>query len=124
MMPDDEAVRNTLARYAHLIDDGKRNELGSVFKSDVRLHLFEKTFDGLDSVIEALGGYAPPTGRRHMNFNCEVTTVGDTATAVSDWCLMAPSGGGWVALSMGRYNDRLEKTAVGWRIIERWIRSA
>lgn len=117
------AILAVLARYVHLIDDGRRSELDTVFTADARLHLFGETVDGLGPLTDALGGDRPATGRRHMNYNVEITITANTVTALSDWCLMAPDGtDGWRAVSMGRYEDRLIETTNGWRIAERWIR--
>jgi hypothetical protein len=114
------AVTALLARYAHLIDDGRRLELDSVFTPDARIEMFGEWIDGLPAFVERLGGSAPASGRHHLQANFEIHFDGDEAECVSDWFLVAPAdSNGWTTRMKGRYNDKLQRTPRGWRITER-----
>lgn len=120
-----EEVRSVLARYSHLVDDGRRSELDRVFAAEATLDLFGTSHSGLPAVIAALGGDRPPTGNRHLTTNVAVEVAGEEARAVSDWFLMAPAAeGGWRCLRAGRYEDRLRREDDGWRITVRRITAA
>jgi hypothetical protein len=55
--------------------------------------------------------------------NTMVELDGDEGTGSSDWQFLAPSGEGpaWSIIGVGRYADRLQRTADGWRLAERRI---
>jgi len=113
-------VMSLLARYAHLIDDGRRPELDTVFTPDARIDMFGEWVEGLAAFVAKLGTAAPANGRHHLNANFEIHFDGDEAEAVSDWFLVGPAEeAGWNIRLKGRYQDRLRRTADGWRIVER-----
>ncbi|MGA8988111.1 nuclear transport factor 2 family protein, partial [Aeromicrobium sp.] len=64
-----------------------------------------------------------PFPRRHMITNELISVAGDAADASSYLTLFEITPDGITVILTGRYVDRLIRTDVGWRIIERTLQS-
>jgi uncharacterized protein (TIGR02246 family) len=123
---DADAVRNTVARYGHLCDDGRFEEFAELFAEDAEFVVPGRTAKGRAAIQAFMEAAQPPERRgKHLCAAPAVDLDGDTATAVTDFAFLAPAEGGFAVTSAGRYHDRLVRAAPGganaWVFAERRI---
>lgn len=133
---DDAAIRTLLARVAHFADwqDDLERYL-DLFTDDAvwefpgdRRQQVEPTFvQGRDAIrADRLGrrrtGFqGPGTDTHHLVTTVAVDVDGDQATADSYWLFVGDTSTAPAIRSIGRYHDRLRRTAAGWRLAHRVI---
>lgn len=118
---DRDAIRNLLARYTYEGDRGRVAALASCFAADGVLEFPGNAPAGPAAIAAALAsGSRNPrlTFVRHHITNPLIAVDGDQATARSYFTVHSNSGPD----HSGTYDDRLVRTAAGWRFAHRRVR--
>lgn len=119
-----EEIRNLLAGYVHALDDGRVDEVLSLWEPDGVFELVGVgEFEGSDALRGFYQGMGSPTGpQAHLVGNTLIAFEGDdAATVVSDF-LLAKKGDGWSLTGRGRYHDIVRRAPGGWRFVRRSVR--
>ncbi|MGH9188295.1 MAG: nuclear transport factor 2 family protein [Acidimicrobiales bacterium] len=125
---DEEGIRQTLARYCQLCDDGRFEEFAALWTDEAVFSV-----PGRDAVvgrgaIRAFMEKAQPPERRgkHMCSNSIIDVQGDEARVVSDYVFVAGPGGAYTITSAGRYHDRIvrDPETGDWHFAQRRIEFA
>lgn len=129
--PNDTAVADHLAivevavAYCEALDRRRFDDLHRVFTGDARVDDGEVVCEGVAAVIERMcGPIARLDATMHTVSNHRVTVAGDTAVHschLHGQHVMTGTSGGDLYVVAGRYDDRLVRTAPGWRIAERTL---
>jgi hypothetical protein len=117
MMTDADLVRNTIAQFSQALDERRFRDWANLFLPDGRFG--DRV--GPDAIFKSISdgelAHNPDLIRKHAVVNVVVDVRGDTADAVSDLIMFDKKGDQpWFVAGLGKYNDRLEKTADG-----RWL---
>ena len=122
---DDAAIRQTLARYCQLCDDGDFDHWVDVFTEDARFTAVGRTYTGRAALKAFMEEAQSPEKRgKHLLGQPVITGVGNRASGVTDFVFVrrAPDGGGYAVTAAGRYLDTFQRCADGaWRIRTREI---
>ncbi|QMU77010.1 nuclear transport factor 2 family protein [Streptacidiphilus sp. PB12-B1b] len=115
---DREEIRQLLAHFAHVFDNGRRDALDQVFTEDGSIELVREQsrfFHGLDAIREfneRLGERSPD----HHTLDTVLTVDPDgTVRGHSRYLAMLADG----SVHNGDYLDVLVRTPQGWRIRQR-----
>ena len=119
-MTDEDAIRNTIARFCQYLDSRRFEEWSQTFTED---GVFGK-LNGRAAILSMiLGGELatqPDLHRQHAVTNSIIDVHGDTAEAISDLAMYDRIGDGPISVKTGRYYDRLARQASGaWLFTER-----
>lgn len=121
-MDDVNAVRDTLARYCQLCDDGRFEEWGELYTEDARFEVMDRTYEGREQIKGFIRAGQPPELRgKHVAVNSVIETDGDEALGLTDYIFVGRSGDGFGIVSAGRYHDRLVRRGDRWLFAERRI---
>ncbi len=122
-MTDHEAITRVVARYCHLLDDGRWDEFADLWAPDAELVLGGETTRGRDAIRAAIEASQPPERRgRHLAVNVELDVDGDRATGVVDFMFWVRDREGTAKpMCLGRYDDQLVRTDGTWRFARREI---
>lgn len=122
-MSDEEAIRDLMAEYCHLVDDERFEEFSQLFTEDavVTAKLAGTTYRGREEIRGFLEGQPPHKRGLHVTVNHRVHVDGDTARAAADFFVIVPRPQGLHLLSMGRYDDRIVREEGRWRFAERHV---
>ena len=72
-MTDHEAIGRVVARYCHLLDDGRWDEFAELWAEDAEFVLQGRTTTGRGAIREAIEATQPPERRgRHLAVNLEI----------------------------------------------------
>lgn len=118
---DRDAIRDLLARYTYNGDRGRVDELAACFADDGVLEYPGASPTGPQAIAASLGsGTGNPrlTFVRHHITNPLITIDGNAATARSYFAVNSNFGPD----HSGTYDDRLTRTAAGWRFAHRRVR--
>ena len=118
---DREAIRDLLTRYTYNGDRARLEGLAAAFAEDGVLEFPGGSGTGPAGIVAALTGVAdgyPRTFVRHHITNPMIDIDGDTATARSYFHVFSDNGPDHA----GTYDDRLVRTAAGWRFSWRRVR--
>lgn len=118
---DRDAIRDLLARYTYNGDRGRLNEMTACFAADGVLEYLGKAPQGAAAIAVALSsGTRDPrlTFIRHHITNPLIAVDGDAATARSYFTVHSNFGPD----HSGTYDDKLTRTADGWRFAHRRVR--
>lgn len=118
---DRDAIRDLLARYTYNGDRGRIAELAACFTEDGVLEYPGNRAQGPTAIAAALAsGTRDPrlTFVRHHITNPLIEIDGEVATARSYFAVHADAGPD----HSGTYDDRLIRTAAGWRLAHRRVR--
>ena len=120
---DHEAIATVVARYCHLLDDGRWDEFALLWAEDAEFVLQGQATHGRAAIRDAIAATQPPERRgRHLAVNLEIALDGATATHVCDFMFWARNKEGRATLMfLGRYDDALVRTADGWQFARREI---
>jgi 3-phenylpropionate/cinnamic acid dioxygenase small subunit len=124
---DKDAIRELLARYCFHLDNDQFEEMAELFTSDGVWETAFGTGTGRAGIVAQARSIATGTRPRrvHLTTNIVISLHGDTATARSNWTLVANSPTGPTIGSGGGYEDRLVKRGGQWffahRTIDRFI---
>ena len=118
-MSDEEAIRQTIAQYAHFCDDGRFDEWAELFALDARFSALGETHEGRSEAKAWIMKFQTPELRgKHVCTNTVIDVDGDQARAWTDYIFVDRSG---AIISVGRYHDRLVRDGKRWRFQERRI---
>ncbi|HEX2813947.1 MAG TPA: nuclear transport factor 2 family protein [Sphingopyxis sp.] len=118
---DRDAIRDLLARYTYNGDRGRVADLAACFTADGVLEFTGNAPIGPAAIAAALSsGTRDPrlTFVRHHITNPLIAVDGDRATARSYFTVHSDFGPD----HSGTYDDRLLRTAEGWRFVHRRVR--
>ena len=118
---DRDAIRDLLARYTYNGDRGRLEGLAGCFAADGVLEYMGNTPTGPAEIVSSLSsGSRDPrlTFVRHHITNPLIAVDGDAATARSYFTVHSNFGPD----HSGTYDDRLVRTAHGWRFAHRRVR--
>jgi ketosteroid isomerase-like protein len=118
---DRDAIRDLLARYTYNGDRGRLDALTACFAADGVLEYPGASPKGRDAIAASLGSSTRDprlTFVRHHITNPLIAVDGDSATARSYFTVHSDFGPD----HSGTYDDRLVRTADGWRFAHRRMR--
>lgn len=126
-LEDERAILATLHRYAHSIDYGAEADWVDCFVEDGVFDVRRsdppgRRYEGRAALAEFVAAHtrAPEHWHKHLVLNPVVDIDGDVATSVSYLGRLDYLRGEPVIRSLGRYRDRLVRSADGrWRLQER-----
>jgi hypothetical protein len=114
-MTDEEAIRNQISRYFHLLDDRDFDRWKRTLTDDVRITIND---------VERWPPDVQVMGQRgqHVSVNPIIEVDGDAATAVFDYFYIGEIGPPGFQrqeiFNFGRYHDRFVRRDGEWRIAE------
>lgn len=118
----DAAIRRTLARYCHTVDDGRWAEFAELWTEDAVVVALGEEVRGRDAIVAWGERVQPPERRgRHVTVDSDIVVDGDRAEVTSDFLFLRRSDAGWQVAVVGRYRDVLVRTGDGWRFARREI---
>lgn len=121
-MLDELLIRQTLARFCLLIDDGRFDDLVSWFACDATLVVRGSALVGRDAIRDWFAASNPPHKRgKHLTTNIVVDVYGDHADSAADFLFLNFVGGQLKPAFVGRYTDRLVKIDGKWLFNSRTI---
>lgn len=122
-MSDEEAIRDLMSQYCHLIDDERFEEFTELFTEDavVTAKLAKKTYTGRQEIRGFLENQPPEKRGLHVTVNHRVHVDGDTARAAADFFVIVTRPDGLHVMGMGRYDDRIVRQDGKWRFAERHV---
>ncbi len=124
-MTEQEAIRQTLARYAQRNDARDAEGWCSLFTEDAHFITQHGEYVGrpaLRAFIEALYASRPTRRTRHINGAPVISVDGDVATADSDVIFYERiDDGAWRLAGANHYRDRLVRRDGGWLFQERHL---
>lgn len=114
------AIRQVVAEYCHLVDDGRLVDLVQLFTDDGTFSFGRLSAYGRAEVRSWFEQYQPPELRgKHLTTNTVVQVKGDRATAVSDFAFLVFQEGQLVSQIAGRYHDEFRQVDRRWLIQSR-----
>ena len=120
---DRQAIIDLTIAYTWALDTKHLEELREVFTPDATADLRGVVCDGIDAIIERIGGAIGSLERtQHLVGNHQVRVDGDTATCrcqLQSQHVVASAEGVHNFLIGGIYEDRVVRTPAGWRIARR-----
>lgn len=116
-----EQIRALLAALAQAQDDGRTDDLVSLYAADGVVDVPGLgTFAGASALRQAFAGWAPTVPQRHIVTNTLVTEWGgDAARAVSDVVFIRRGGDGWAVATVARYHDTFRNSDGTWTLARR-----
>jgi ketosteroid isomerase-like protein len=119
-MTDEDAIRNTIARFCQCLDSRQFQAWTETFTPDGvfgRLH-------GRAAILEMIQGgelaLQPELKRQHAVTNTIIDLHGDTADSTSDLTMYDRVGDAPITVRIGRYHDKLARQPNGeWLFTER-----
>ena len=126
-MTDMDEIRNLLAAYCHLLDDGDKAFVNLFIPSGAIVEEGREMPIGLlPAITKQLAvlreKQSDVLGRKHLSMNHVIRINGNTATAVSDLLITTLiSTGAWVTTGNGRYTDKLVKDKGAWKFERRTV---
>jgi ketosteroid isomerase-like protein len=122
MADRDEIIDLTIA-YTWALDTKQLDELRDVFTADATAMLRGRACEGIDAIIERIGGAVMRLDRtQHFVGNHQVHVDGETATCrcqLQGQHVLEGTEGGDNYIVGGYYEDHLVRTSEGWRIEHR-----
>ncbi len=117
---DELQVARVLARYCHLVDDGRFDELVALFTVDGTFAFGDLAATGPEELRAWFEQMQPPELRgKHLTANLIVDVDGDDAVAVSDFVFFAFRDRRLVPMVAGRYRDEVTRVDGAWLIRRR-----
>lgn len=125
-MTDEDAIRNTIARFCQHLDSRRFVEWTETFTEDGKFNQLHGRPAILQMIQAGELATKPDLRRQHAVTNSIIDVSGDTATATSDLAMYDRYGDGPITVQTGRYYDRLARQPDGtWLFTERrleWLR--
>ncbi len=119
-MSDKDDIREVLHLYCFYMDEGKFDELSTLFAPDGEWIAPYRTARGPSAIAAWLKQSVPPTPKRmHYAMNTVIVLDGGEATAKSNYLVMVEGLDGPVPSVCGTYADRLTRTETGWKFRRR-----
>jgi 3-phenylpropionate/cinnamic acid dioxygenase small subunit len=135
-MSDHDDIRQVMAAYCRLCDDGQFDEFAELFTEDAEFTVLGETHKGREQIKVWMAGAQPPELRgKHMisepGIELELDLADDAgdgharaANCRTDYAFIGKTKGGGLELtSAGRYVDRMERSPDDgrWRFARREI---
>jgi uncharacterized protein (TIGR02246 family) len=116
-----EQVRALLAALAQAQDDGRTEDLLSLYAEDGIVDVPGLgSFAGASALREAFAGWAPTVPQRHIVTNTLVTDWdADSARATSDVVFVQCGESGWAVATVARYRDTFRNADGTWTLARR-----
>ena len=124
---DDAAIRNLIARIAHLADTGDINDYVNCFTVDARWDMPGAPRRGRADIRcgskarRAAGQAGPGSATRHVVSTIAVDVDGDRARATSYFQFFGQTDTAPRVLLVGQYDDNFVRTSDGWCVDHRRI---
>lgn len=122
-MSDRDDIIDLAIGYTWALDTKHLDGLRDIFTVDATSMLHGVECNGVDAIIARIGGSTLRLDTtQHLVGNHQVVVDGDTAThrcQLHSQHVRAGTPGGELFVVAGRYDDRLARTADGWRITHR-----
>lgn len=125
MAPDAEvhAIERLQRQYAQLVDEARWQEVVELFTEDgslTRPSAPDQPIVGRAAILQAFLERPAGAPRRHLVANPEVELVdADNARANCRSILLVTLDEGRGTVTVGGFEDRLRRTAAGWRFVSR-----
>ena len=123
MSSDEQAIVELAIAYTWALDTRQFDELRSIFAPDATGDLHGVRCDGVDAIVARIeGALSRLDASQHLVGNHQVRVDGDTATHrcyLQAQHVKRGTPGGDNYLIGGTYEDRVARTADGWRITHR-----
>lgn len=124
-LADELAVRNLIARMAHVVDRGAVKDYAPMLAADARWIMpMGDPAVGPDAIMDgvrarrAAGSAGPGSGTRHTITTTWVEVAGDTAQGWSYWIYIS-TGADPKILMNGLYTDTFRRAGDGWVFAQR-----
>lgn len=116
-----EQIRALLAALAQAQDDGRTDDMVSLYAEDGVVDVPGLgTFSGASALREAFTGWAPTVPQRHIVANTLVTKWDrDAAQVVSDVVFLQRGDSGWAVATVARYHDTFRNSDGTWALARR-----
>ena len=119
-MTDEDAIRNTIARFCQNLDSRRFVEWSETFTEDGVFNQLNGRAAILNMILGGELATKPELRRQHAVTNSIIDVTGDTATATSDLSMYDRVGDGPITVQTGRYYDRLARQPNGdWLFTQR-----
>lgn len=119
-MTDEDAIRNTIARFCQHLDSRRFVEWSETFTIDGKFNKLSSRAAILQMIQGGELANKPELRRQHAVTNSVIDVAGDTASATSDLAMYDRVGDGPITVQTGRYYDRLARQPDGqWLFTER-----
>ena len=123
MATDEQELLDVQRRYAAAYDNRRPADFAAAFTHDGRLVLPDaQVIAGTEALTAfAAAAAARPFRTHHFMSNQAVWVDGDRATGAAHVAAVSQLADDVRLLLIGRYDDRMQRTTDGWRLLERVI---
>lgn len=119
-MTDEDAIRNTIARFSQCLDSRQFQAWSETFTPDGVFGRFNGRAAILAMILDGELAHQPDLKRQHAVTNSIIDVHGDTAESTSDLSMYDRVGDGPISVRIGRYYDKLARQPSGeWLFTER-----
>ncbi len=119
-LEDKDAIRDVLHTYCQCMDEGRFEELSTLFAADGEWVAPYRTAVGPAGIAAWLAQSVPPSPRRmHYVMNSLIRVDGDRAEAKSNYLVMVEGPDGPLPSVCGTYVDRLTRVGGAWKFQRR-----
>lgn len=118
-----EEIRALIASYAHGVDDGRTEDVLTLWESDGAFELVGMgVFSGETQLRDFYNGPGAPAGPQvHLVSNILITPSGEDDAVVASDFLLAKRDEDWRVTGRGRYHDAVRRGEDGWRFVRRSV---
>jgi hypothetical protein len=118
-MTDEEAIRQLIARFSHLLDDRRFDDWSKTFTEDGVFGARNGRQEIFEGISRGELARNPELKRKHAVTNSVIKVSGETAEATSDLIMFDLIEGGGCATRFGRYYDHLVRRDGQWLFSQR-----
>ena len=119
-MTDEDAIRNTIARFCQCLDSRQFQAWTNTFTPDGVFGRLQGRAAILEMILGGELALQPDLKRQHAVTNSVIEIHGDTADSTSDLTMYDRVGDGPITVRIGRYYDKLARQPDGsWLFTER-----
>jgi ketosteroid isomerase-like protein len=119
-MTDEDAIRNTIARFCQCLDSRQFQAWTETFTPDGAFGRLRGRAAILEMILGGELAMQPDLKRQHAVTNSVIEIHGDTADSTSDLTMYDRVGDGPITVRIGRYYDKLARQPDGsWLFTER-----
>jgi ketosteroid isomerase-like protein len=112
-MTDEDAIRNTIARFCQCLDSRQFQAWTNTFTPDGVFGRLQGRAAILEMILGGELALQPDLKRQHAVTNSVIEIHGDTADSTSDLTMYDRVGDGPITVRIGRYYDKLARQADG-----------
>ncbi|MBV9322537.1 MAG: nuclear transport factor 2 family protein [Chloroflexi bacterium] len=119
-MTDEDAIRNTIARFCQCLDSRQFEAWSQTFTEAGKFGRLEGRAAILEMILGGELAKQPDLKRQHAVTNSVIDIHGDIAESTSDLTMYDRVGDGPISVRIGRYYDKLARQPDGtWLFTER-----